>query len=178
VKAAHFCQASGRNVSPEAFAESAANQLTKTVEGFGGALAATLSANKGAHQHVHFRSELSQFMVNDRIGVRRRPESVGEGFVVTELPARISANINTFTGRTLLLPKILDWWQRQTDERFLLLTWGPGAGKSMVLAGANRWERTRATAEKKRRKDAGVLSQDRDEKIAVRRGAFREARGF
>jgi WD40 repeat protein len=43
VKAAHFCQASSRNFTPQAFAESIANQLTGTVKGFGQALAATLS---------------------------------------------------------------------------------------------------------------------------------------
>jgi hypothetical protein len=43
VKAAHFCQASSRNISPLAFAENIANQLTGTVKGFGDALAATLA---------------------------------------------------------------------------------------------------------------------------------------
>jgi hypothetical protein len=43
VKAAHFCQASSRNVSPRAFAESIANQLAGTVKGFGDALVATLA---------------------------------------------------------------------------------------------------------------------------------------
>ena len=42
VKAAHFCEASSRKNSPEAFAQSIANQLTETVPGFGDALAATL----------------------------------------------------------------------------------------------------------------------------------------
>ena len=42
-KAAHFCQASSRNVSPQAFAESIANQLTNSVTGFADALAATLA---------------------------------------------------------------------------------------------------------------------------------------
>jgi hypothetical protein len=39
----HFCQASSRNNSPRAFAESIANQLTETVNGFADALAATLA---------------------------------------------------------------------------------------------------------------------------------------
>jgi tetratricopeptide (TPR) repeat protein len=43
VKAAHFCQAASRNVTPQAFAESVANQLTGTVPRFGDALAATLA---------------------------------------------------------------------------------------------------------------------------------------
>jgi hypothetical protein len=43
VKAAHFCQASGRSISPRAFAEGIANQLTSTVPGFGDALVATLA---------------------------------------------------------------------------------------------------------------------------------------
>jgi tetratricopeptide (TPR) repeat protein len=43
VKAGHFCQAASRNVTPQAFAESIANQLTRTVPGFGEALAATLA---------------------------------------------------------------------------------------------------------------------------------------
>src|SRR5512145_2674807 len=34
VKVAHFCQASSRNITPQAFAESAANQLTDSVRGF------------------------------------------------------------------------------------------------------------------------------------------------
>jgi hypothetical protein len=43
VKAAHFCQATSRNFTPQAFAESIANQLTGAVTGFGDALAATLA---------------------------------------------------------------------------------------------------------------------------------------
>lgn len=43
VKAVHFFQASSRNITPKAFAESIANQLTETVSGFGDALAATLA---------------------------------------------------------------------------------------------------------------------------------------
>ncbi|HEY0790850.1 MAG TPA: hypothetical protein VGD78_07270 [Chthoniobacterales bacterium] len=43
VKAAHFCQASSRNLSPRAFAETVAHQLTETVTAFGDALAATLA---------------------------------------------------------------------------------------------------------------------------------------
>ena len=43
VQAAHFCMAASRSNSPQAFAESIANQLTANVPGFGAALAATLA---------------------------------------------------------------------------------------------------------------------------------------
>ncbi|MDD5266652.1 MAG: hypothetical protein PHO08_05935 [Methylococcales bacterium] len=43
VKAAHFCQTSSRNITPQAFAESIANQLTSSVAGFADALATTLA---------------------------------------------------------------------------------------------------------------------------------------
>jgi hypothetical protein len=43
VKAAHFCQAASRNITPAAFAESIANQLTASVPPFADALAATLA---------------------------------------------------------------------------------------------------------------------------------------
>ena len=42
VKAAHFCQTSSRNISPQAFAEDITNQLTGSVKGFAQALVATL----------------------------------------------------------------------------------------------------------------------------------------
>jgi tetratricopeptide (TPR) repeat protein len=42
-KAAHFCQASSRNITPRAFASSIAEQLTYRLDGFGDALAATLA---------------------------------------------------------------------------------------------------------------------------------------
>src|SRR6185503_9862181 len=43
VKAVHFCQASSRNITPQAFADSVANQLAASVQGFSNALAATLA---------------------------------------------------------------------------------------------------------------------------------------
>jgi hypothetical protein len=53
--------------------------------------------------------------------------------VKVELPKRVAENINQFTGRAWLLPKLLEWWDN-TEERLFLLTGGPGTGKSMVLA--------------------------------------------
>lgn len=50
-----------------------------------------------------------------------------------ELPKNISANIQNFTGRTWLLPIILQWYE-QTNERMLILTGMPGTGKSMIAA--------------------------------------------
>jgi hypothetical protein len=43
VKGAHFCQASSRNITPQAFADSVANQLVQTVGGYGAALADVLA---------------------------------------------------------------------------------------------------------------------------------------
>ncbi|MCZ7572412.1 MAG: hypothetical protein M5U01_27990 [Ardenticatenaceae bacterium] len=43
VAATHFCIAASRNTAPQAFAENVANQLTRSIEGFGDALAGTLS---------------------------------------------------------------------------------------------------------------------------------------
>jgi tetratricopeptide (TPR) repeat protein len=64
VRAAHFCQASSRNVTPHAFAEAVANQLTQNVPGFADALADTLA---------------------DRVSIvgTVRAEAVGEGARVT-----------------------------------------------------------------------------------------------
>jgi hypothetical protein len=41
VKAIHFCQAASRNITPRAFAQGIANQLSRSVDGFADALAAT-----------------------------------------------------------------------------------------------------------------------------------------
>jgi len=51
----------------------------------------------------------------------------------SQLPITIAANIEHFTGRDWLLPEILKWIEK-SDERIFLLTGGPGAGKSMVMA--------------------------------------------
>lgn len=50
-----------------------------------------------------------------------------------KLPSSIQENIEQFTGRTWLLPKVLDWCGGN-QERVLLLTGGPGTGKSMLMA--------------------------------------------
>src|SRR5262245_45220776 len=50
-----------------------------------------------------------------------------------DLPQLVVRNIERFTGRTWLLPKVLDWWG-QSDERLFLLAGGPGTGKSMIVA--------------------------------------------
>jgi hypothetical protein len=49
------------------------------------------------------------------------------------LPTHISETIKRFSGRAWLLPKILNWFDRQPDP-LLLLVGKPGAGKSMVAA--------------------------------------------
>jgi hypothetical protein len=50
-----------------------------------------------------------------------------------ELPKTIVANIEHFTGRTWLLPTLLDWFEK-SDDRMFILTGDPGTGKSMILA--------------------------------------------
>jgi hypothetical protein len=50
-----------------------------------------------------------------------------------KLPTRVAENIDRFTGRAWLLPRILEWLDRG-DERVLVITGGPGTGKSMILA--------------------------------------------
>src|SRR3954452_14251534 len=49
------------------------------------------------------------------------------------LPQRVGDNAHHFTGRTWLLPWVLDWLS-DGEERVLLLTGGPGTGKSMIAA--------------------------------------------
>ena len=53
--------------------------------------------------------------------------------VKPQLPTTIAANIDRFTGRTWLLPPLLDWLAAG-DPRIFLLTGGPGTGKSMIMA--------------------------------------------
>jgi hypothetical protein len=53
--------------------------------------------------------------------------------MVIQLPKRVAENIGLFSGRTWLLPKLLEWWE-QSHERIFLLTGGPGTGKTMVVA--------------------------------------------
>ena len=50
-----------------------------------------------------------------------------------QLPEKILDNIDKFTGRKWLLPRILDWYDNST-ERLLLITGEPGTGKSMLTA--------------------------------------------
>jgi WD40 repeat protein len=50
-----------------------------------------------------------------------------------ELPLHIREHIDTFTGRTWLLPK-LQTWLSERNERVFLITGLPGAGKSMLAA--------------------------------------------
>ncbi len=50
-----------------------------------------------------------------------------------QLPEKILSNIDNFTGRKWLLPRILDWYDNST-ERLLLITGDPGTGKSMLTA--------------------------------------------
>jgi hypothetical protein len=50
-----------------------------------------------------------------------------------KLAPRIQENIDQFIGRTWLLPKVLDWYGGN-QGRILLLTGGPGTGKSMIMA--------------------------------------------
>jgi hypothetical protein len=50
--AVHFCQSASRNITPQAFAENVANQLTRSVPGFADALAATLAERVQIHPVV------------------------------------------------------------------------------------------------------------------------------
>lgn len=50
-----------------------------------------------------------------------------------QLPPTIAANIEQFTGRTWLLPILLEWLNG-TSSRWFILTAVPGAGKGMIMA--------------------------------------------
>ncbi|MGW8178214.1 MAG: nSTAND1 domain-containing NTPase, partial [bacterium] len=49
------------------------------------------------------------------------------------LPSTIEENIQHFTGRTWLLPHLIEWFE-ESDERLFILTGDPGTGKSMIMA--------------------------------------------
>jgi hypothetical protein len=49
------------------------------------------------------------------------------------LPRRVVESVGTFSGRTWVLPRLLQWWDREA-ARLFLLTGGPGTGKSMLMA--------------------------------------------
>lgn len=49
------------------------------------------------------------------------------------IPKTIAENIKNFTGRTWILPTILEWFEK-SDERMFILTGDPGSGKSMIMS--------------------------------------------
>ena len=74
--------------------------------------------------------------VDTRSGTHIEGDASVEGRDVSrslKLPSSIQQNIDRFTGRTLVLGPILDWFDK-TGERLFLLTGGPGTGKSMIMA--------------------------------------------
>lgn len=50
-----------------------------------------------------------------------------------KLPNTIEQNIQHFTGRTWLLPRLIEWLE-QTEDRMFMLTGEPDTGKSMIIA--------------------------------------------
>jgi len=50
-----------------------------------------------------------------------------------ELPKTVAANIRNFTGRTWLLPAMLNWLE-QADDRLFILNGATGTGISMIIA--------------------------------------------
>jgi hypothetical protein len=67
--------------------------------------------------------------------------------VIPGLPKPIAENIEHFTGRTWLLPTLLEWLEK-SDERMFILSGEPGTGKSMNIAWLESIEQVRAVAEK------------------------------
>lgn len=54
--------------------------------------------------------------------------------MMIEVPKRIAENIDQFTGRAWLLPKLLEWCDERKKGRIFLLMGSPCTGKSMILA--------------------------------------------
>jgi hypothetical protein len=49
------------------------------------------------------------------------------------LPKNIARTISLFHGRKWLVPVLYDWFER-SEDRFFILTGGPGTGKSSFIA--------------------------------------------
>lgn len=54
--------------------------------------------------------------------------------MVIQLPERVAKNIDKFSGREWLIAEVNNWWFERSNTRYLLLTGGPGTGKSMITA--------------------------------------------
>ena len=82
-----------------------------------------------AHSHpVLLRSSIVSAVWTSRDYSSRRRDTVA-----IDPPRYVAESIDRLTGRTWLLPKLLDWWDN-SQQRLLLLKGGPGTGKSMILA--------------------------------------------
>jgi len=53
--------------------------------------------------------------------------------MVIQLPESIATTIHHFTGRTWLLPPLLNWLER-SQQRYCIITGAPGTGKSAIVA--------------------------------------------